>query len=293
MTGPEPSVLTVYAKIQLDGGARGQRPRGLPVASTALPSTSGEIRERFDAELGRPLRKEIISTVVANQIINFGGSRSCTAWWTTPVRPRDVARAFTAAMEIFSAWRATRSPRPVGVRTRPGGVEPDVAAHARLLDRVVRSRTARTRTPYEELVDTTVPSWPCASARSTDGPGVRGAHPDRGGARRAPRRAAGPRGRVAEPRTCSRCWTWHGSPSSRASPARRRRDGGRRRRRGGARPRARPDRGTDGNGAERADAHRAQPPLPLDRDGLENLLNRISALPQTTRWGEHGADRDA
>ena len=75
LTGPELSVLTAYAKIQLTAALVDSDLADDPWFHRTLSQYfPGQIRERFDAELDtHPLRKEIISTVVANQIINFGG----------------------------------------------------------------------------------------------------------------------------------------------------------------------------------------------------------------------------
>ena len=62
-----------------------------------------ELFERFGAELsGHPLRREIIATVVANDMINLGGiTFAFRAMEETSVSEAAVARAFVALREIF------------------------------------------------------------------------------------------------------------------------------------------------------------------------------------------------
>ncbi|WP_247826590.1 NAD-glutamate dehydrogenase [Arthrobacter antioxidans] len=105
LTAPELSVLAAYAKIELT--------RVLSASTLADdPYFSGTLRryfprqlvERFDDLLDtHPLRREIISTVVANDIINMGGiTFAFRVMEETSVAEPEIARAFVALREIYS-----------------------------------------------------------------------------------------------------------------------------------------------------------------------------------------------
>jgi len=105
LTSPELSVLAAYAKIELT--------RVLSASTLADdPFFSGTLRryfprrlvERFDDLLDtHPLRREIISTVVANDIINMGGiTFAFRVMEETSVPEPVMARAFVALREIYS-----------------------------------------------------------------------------------------------------------------------------------------------------------------------------------------------
>ena len=104
LTSPELSVLAAYAKIELtkaltksdladDPYFRGTLRRYFPK----------QLVERFDDQLDtHPLRREIISTIVANDIINIGGiTFAFRVIEETSATECMVARAFTALREIY------------------------------------------------------------------------------------------------------------------------------------------------------------------------------------------------
>ncbi|MEG9248809.1 NAD-glutamate dehydrogenase [Arthrobacter sp. Soc17.1.1.1] len=105
LTSPELSVLAAYAKIELT--------KVLSASNLADdPYFRGTLRryfpqrlvERFDDLLDtHPLRREIISTVIANDIINLGGiTFAFRVMEETSVPEPVVARAFVALREIYS-----------------------------------------------------------------------------------------------------------------------------------------------------------------------------------------------
>jgi glutamate dehydrogenase len=105
LTSPELAVLAAYAKIELT--------KVLSASSLADdPYFRGTLRryfprrlvERFDDLLDtHPLRREIISTVIANDIINLGGiTFAFRVMEETSVPEPVVARAFVALREIYS-----------------------------------------------------------------------------------------------------------------------------------------------------------------------------------------------
>lgn len=104
LTSPELSVLAAYAKIELAKALRSSELADDPwFAGTLQRYFPRQLVERFDAELGsHPLRREIISTVVANDIVNIGGiTFAFRAMEETNAGELAVAKAFVASREIF------------------------------------------------------------------------------------------------------------------------------------------------------------------------------------------------
>ncbi|MFE5837517.1 NAD-glutamate dehydrogenase [Arthrobacter sp. NPDC056493] len=141
LTAPELSVLAAYAKIELAadlvasdladdpwfrGVLRGYFPR--------------QLSERFGAELDtHPLRREIICTVVANDMINLGGiTFAFRAIEETTATPAAVAKAFVVAREVYDLpWVVDRiAALPPEFPTEHAA---EVALHMRrVLDRATR-----------------------------------------------------------------------------------------------------------------------------------------------------------
>ncbi|MEX5268268.1 NAD-glutamate dehydrogenase [Kocuria sp. CPCC 204721] len=158
LTGPELSVLTAYAKIQLSAALVDSDLADDPWFHRTLSQYfPAQIRERFDDKLDtHPLRREIIATVVANQIINYGGIAFAYRVVDDSVSDLvDVARAFTVAMEIFELE---------SYATRHAQLDAEVPLELwnrmslrmrRLLDRVVRWFLHRqdTDSGIQELVE--------------------------------------------------------------------------------------------------------------------------------------------
>ena len=141
LTSPELSVLAAYAKIELtkvlsastladDPYFRGTLRRYFP----------RQLVERFDDLLDtHPLRREIISTVVANDIINLGGiTFAFRVMEETSVSETVIARAFVALREIYALDETVES-----LAALPADFPTDrwTTVHLdlrRLLDRAVR-----------------------------------------------------------------------------------------------------------------------------------------------------------
>jgi len=104
LTSPELSVLAAYAKIELATALRESDLADDPwFRGTLRAYFPQQLRERFDAELDtHPLRREIIATIVANDMINMGGItfafRTIEETSATEVA---VAKAFVALREIY------------------------------------------------------------------------------------------------------------------------------------------------------------------------------------------------
>lgn len=104
LTSPELSVLAAYAKIELASALRKSDLADDPwFRATLRAYFPAQLRERFDAELDtHPLRREIIATVVANDMINLGGiTFAFRTMEETSATEVAVAKAFVALREIF------------------------------------------------------------------------------------------------------------------------------------------------------------------------------------------------
>ena len=104
LTSPELSVLAAYAKIELATALRDSDLADDPWFRTTLRAYFPEqLRERFDAELDtHPLRREIIATVVANDMINLGGiTFAFRAIEETSATEAALAKAFVALREVY------------------------------------------------------------------------------------------------------------------------------------------------------------------------------------------------
>ena len=104
LTSPELSVLAAYAKIELATALRDSDLADDPwFGSTLRRYFPTHLVERFDAELDtHPLRREIIATVVANDMINLGGiTFAFRTMEETSANEATIARAFVALREIF------------------------------------------------------------------------------------------------------------------------------------------------------------------------------------------------
>ena len=104
LTSPELSVLAAYAKIELATALRDSDLADDPwFGSTLRRYFPTHLAERFDAELDtHPLRREIIATVVANDMINLGGiTFAFRTMEETSANEATIARAFVALREIF------------------------------------------------------------------------------------------------------------------------------------------------------------------------------------------------
>ncbi len=104
LTSPELSVLAAYAKIELASALRNSDLTDDPwFRETLRDYFPKQLRERFDAELDtHPLRREIIATVVANDMINMGGiTFAFRAIEETSATEAAVAKAFVALREVY------------------------------------------------------------------------------------------------------------------------------------------------------------------------------------------------
>jgi len=110
LTRPELAILLAYSKIWLNGHLLDSDVPEDPYLSTELERYfPGPVRRRFARAISRHrLRREIIATATTNSLINRMGPTFVTrAQEDTGAEPAQIARAYTAAREIFdmrTAW---------------------------------------------------------------------------------------------------------------------------------------------------------------------------------------------
>ncbi|MET4004139.1 glutamate dehydrogenase [Arthrobacter sp. UYCu511] len=104
LTSPELAVLLAYAKMELAKSLTNSDLADDPWFKTTLRRYfPAQVAARFDAELDtHPLRREIIATVVANDMVNLGGiTFAFRAMEESSASEVVVAKAFVALHEIF------------------------------------------------------------------------------------------------------------------------------------------------------------------------------------------------
>jgi glutamate dehydrogenase len=104
LTAPELSVLAAYAKVELARELNASDLADDPWFKQVLRSYfPHQLSERFDDELdAHPLRRQIVCTVVANDMINLGGiAFAFRAIEETTATAAAVARAFVVAREVY------------------------------------------------------------------------------------------------------------------------------------------------------------------------------------------------
>jgi len=104
LTRPELAVLIAYAKIELNGDLIASTVPDDPHLGRALEAYFPPLmREPFADEIARhPLRREIIATSLANDIINRGGPTfTVRLVEETGNAPEDIAYAFAAVMAVY------------------------------------------------------------------------------------------------------------------------------------------------------------------------------------------------
>ncbi|MHA7292870.1 NAD-glutamate dehydrogenase [Arthrobacter sp. HLT1-21] len=141
LTSPELSVLAAYVKIELTKALTSSDLTDDPwFGKTLREYFPRQLAERFDSQLDtHPLRREIISTVIANDMINMGGiTFAFRVMEETSVTGPVIARAFVALREIYDLDElvAALGELPASFPTdRWSAVHLDMR---RLLDRAVR-----------------------------------------------------------------------------------------------------------------------------------------------------------
>ncbi len=105
LTRPELAILLAYSKIWLNTHLLGSDVPEDPYLSSELARYfPGPVRERFPRAIARHrLRREIIATATTNSVVNRMGPTFVTRVQDdTGAEPAQIARAYTAAREIFA-----------------------------------------------------------------------------------------------------------------------------------------------------------------------------------------------
>ncbi|XVQ12307.1 NAD-glutamate dehydrogenase [Spirillospora sp. CA-255316] len=112
LTGPEFSVLLAYGKLTLDHELIASNlPDDPYLESWLVDYFPTPLRERFRAYMDRhPLRREIITTAVVNDVVNNSGiTFGFRISEETGASSQDIARAYLVAREVFDMPRFWRS----------------------------------------------------------------------------------------------------------------------------------------------------------------------------------------
>ncbi|NWL31771.1 NAD-glutamate dehydrogenase [Paenarthrobacter nitroguajacolicus] len=141
LTTPELAVLAAYAKIEL---ARELTEGGLAddpwFSQTLRDYFPQQVSERFGEHLStHPLRREIVATVLANDMINMGGiAFAFRAMEETTVSAAAVARAFVVMRKIWDLDSVTQAIAQLPASTPSEHGSAVALDMRRLLDRSVR-----------------------------------------------------------------------------------------------------------------------------------------------------------
>ncbi|GAA4091451.1 NAD-glutamate dehydrogenase [Actinomadura miaoliensis] len=112
LTGPEFAVLLAYAKLSLDAELNSSDlPDDPYLESWLVDYFPTPLRERFRPYMDRhPLRREIITTAVVNDLVNNSGTTFMfRVNEETGASPSDVARAYLVSREVFDMPRFWRT----------------------------------------------------------------------------------------------------------------------------------------------------------------------------------------
>jgi glutamate dehydrogenase len=154
LTSPEFAVLLAYVKIDLEDEIVASTLPDDPWTSSVLAGYfPTPLRERFaDRMAGHPLRRDIISTVLVNEVVNRGGTTFVfRAVEETGATPADVIRAYVIVRDVYGLgdlWRAVEA-----LDSDPN--VPTAAQTAvyleirRLMDRAVRWLLSARRAPLD------------------------------------------------------------------------------------------------------------------------------------------------
>lgn len=160
LTSPEFSVLAAYVKIHLTEELEKTDFADDPFLERVLREYfPPALVERFGEHLNsHPLRKEIICTRVANEIVDTAGiTHVFRAQEETGAGVEAIARAFMVARELFNIGTAAQLHRELPAATPLAGWQSVIRDWQRVLDRLVRwfitERSVVVGVPMQELID--------------------------------------------------------------------------------------------------------------------------------------------
>ena len=125
LTRPELSVLLAYAKIQLeDEMVETDLPDDPQLGDELLNYFPQRLREKYADGIARHrLRREIVTTVIANELVNRAGITFVhEVRENTGMGVADIARAYIAAREVFNVGRLWQQVEALDNRV-PGGLQ--------------------------------------------------------------------------------------------------------------------------------------------------------------------------
>ncbi|MDP9397566.1 MAG: NAD-glutamate dehydrogenase [Actinomycetota bacterium] len=152
LTSPEFSVLVAYAKILLKRQLLASELPDEAWFTRALRAYfPHEIVDRYDDRLaGHRLRREIIVTAVANDLVNRGGiTFAFRAAEETGAGPAEIARAYTVAREVFDFERYWAEIEALDTKVPTRAQSALYLEGRRLLDRSTRWLLQRRRTALD------------------------------------------------------------------------------------------------------------------------------------------------
>ncbi|MDY3048284.1 MAG: NAD-glutamate dehydrogenase [Rothia sp. (in: high G+C Gram-positive bacteria)] len=160
LTGPELAVLAAYVKIHLTAELEKTDLADDPYLSRVLAEYfPPALVERFGAHLeSHPLRRQIICTRVANEMVNLGGiTHVFRAVEETGVGVDALARAFYVSRETFGIGNSARLHRELPASLPLEAWQAVIKDWQRMLDRLARwfaaERSVLVGTPIAEMIE--------------------------------------------------------------------------------------------------------------------------------------------
>lgn len=160
LNGPELAVLAAYVKIYLTAELEKTDIADDPYLESVLTDYfPPALVERFGEHLDtHPLRKQIICTRIANEMVNLGGiTHVFRAIEETGVGVDAIARAFYVSRETFGIGTSGTLHRALPATTPLEAWQAVICDWQRVLDRLVRwfaaERSVVVATPINELID--------------------------------------------------------------------------------------------------------------------------------------------
>ena len=167
LTTPEFAVLLAYTKIGVYQDLLASDIPEDPYLGQALPAYfPAALHERFPDHFERhPLRREIIATVVANNVVNRAGTSFVFRMSEeTGAATADIVRAHRVASDVFAIGRSHRRDRGLRTSDQRESTQVTMVLEARkLVERATRWLLRNRRSPLD--IDATVSLLPLRASR--------------------------------------------------------------------------------------------------------------------------------